>query len=125
MLRAEELGTATSVPEGFQVVYFVHVSNRHEAETQVHAWLASHRKAPGKEFFRVSLAEAIAALDRVSEMYPIVVGRGQHSWVLQQYFTAVTVKCSACGLENRVRQLAVSVNAKCRGCAAPFNPVTA
>jgi len=55
-------------------------------------------------------------------MYPVVVGRGRNSRVLPQFFEAVTVKCRACGLDNRVHQLAVAVRVKCRGCAAglPF-----
>jgi T5orf172 domain-containing protein len=116
-LRADELAAATAVPEGFQVVYFVHVSNHHEAESQVHSWLASHRKTLGKEFFNVPLSRAVEMLNRVAEMYPVVVGRGRNSWVLPQFFHAVTVKCPSCGLDNRVHQLAVSVRVKCRGCA--------
>ncbi len=46
--RAEELGTATAVPEGFQVVYFVHGSNHHEAEAHVHTWLAALSKKSGE-----------------------------------------------------------------------------
>jgi hypothetical protein len=47
-LRALELGQATAVPEGFQVVYFVHVSDRHAAESWVHQKLAHHRKSNSK-----------------------------------------------------------------------------
>ena len=32
MERAHELGTATAIPEDFELVYFVHVSNRSDAE---------------------------------------------------------------------------------------------
>ena len=117
-LRASELAAATAVPEGFQVIYFVHVSNRHEAESHVHNWLATHRKTLGKEFFNVPLSSAIEMLDRVAEMYPIVVGRGRNSWVLPQFFEAVMVKCPTCGLDNRVRRLAVSVYPKCGRCGA-------
>ncbi len=120
-LRAEELGTATAVPEGFQVVYFVHVSNHHEAEAHVHTWLAPYRKTQGKEFFSAPLAHAMEALDRVAEQYPVVVGRGKHAYVLPQMFAAVTVTCPKCGLENRVRRLAVSVLVRCRSCATPLD----
>ena len=64
------------------------------------------------------LARAIAMLDRVADMYPIVVGRGRYSWVLPQLFQGVTVTCPACGRDNGVRALAVPVYAKCGGCGA-------
>jgi len=119
--RAEELGTATAVPEGFQVIYFVHVSNHHEAEAHVHTWLAPYRKSQGKEFFSAPLAHAIEALDRVADHYPVVVGRGKHAYVLPQMFTAITVRCSQCGLENRVRRLAVTFVVRCRRCATTLD----
>lgn len=120
-LRAEELGTATAVPEEFQVVYFVHVSNHHEAEAHVHTWLAPYRKTQGKEFFSAPIAHAIEALHRVAEQYPVVVGRGKYAYVLPQMFSAMTVKCPKCGLENRVRRLAVTVLVRCRSCATPLD----
>lgn len=120
-LRAEELGTATAVPEGFQVVHFVHVSNHHEAEARVHAWLAPHRKAQGKEFFSAPLGQAIEALERVAELYPIIIGRGRNAYVLPQFFPATTAKCTNCGMENRVRRLAVSVVVRCRHCSTPLD----
>lgn len=80
MMRAHELGTATAVPEGFQLVHFVHVSNRNEAEKQVHAMLHPYRKTSSKEFFSAPVAQAVEVLDRVAEEYPIVVGRG--AWCL-------------------------------------------
>lgn len=120
-LRAEELGTATAVPEGFQIVYFVHVSNHHEAEARVHQTLGPFRKTLGKEFFSAPLSEAIRALDQVAEFYPVLIGSGKYRQVLPQLFGAVTVTCSRCGLDNRVRQLAVTVLAKCSGCQAPLS----
>ena len=53
--RAAELGAATAVPEGFQLLYFIHVSDRHRAETFVHEELAQYRKRASKEFFTVPL----------------------------------------------------------------------
>ncbi len=120
-LRAEELGAATAVPEGFQLVYFVHVSDHHEAEARVHAWLAPYRKTQGKEFFSSPVAHAVEALERAAELYPVIVGRGKYAYVLPQVFSAVTTKCPTCGLENRVRSLAVSVVVRCRNCATPLD----
>ena len=59
MERAHELGTATGVPEGFELVYFVHVSNRNDAERDVHHALDRYRQSHKKEFFEVSLRTAI------------------------------------------------------------------
>jgi len=120
-LRAEELGTATAVPEGFQIVYFVHVSNHHEAEARVHQTLAPFRKTMGKEFFSAPLSEAIRALEQVAELYPVLIGSGKHAQPLPQLFGSETVKCGSCGLENRVRALPVKVVAKCRGCRQPLS----
>jgi len=120
-LRAEELGAATAVPEGFQVVYFVHVSDHHEAEARVHSWLAPYRKTQGKEFFSAPVAHAIEALDRAAQVYPVTIGRGKHAYILAQFFTAVTTTCPNCGLENRVRRLAIPVLVRCRNCATPLD----
>ena len=107
MERAHELGTATGVPEGFELVYFVHVSNRNDAERDVHHALDRYRQSHKKEFFEVSLRTAIQALDRVADTYPIVVGRGSRSWVLPQYFQPLLVLCPSCGKTNRVKPLRI------------------
>ena len=122
MLRAVDLSSATAVPRDFQLVYFVHVADRHQAEQYVHAELASYRASPGKEFFSAPLVEAIEALDRAAASLPIVVGRGKYAYVLEQYFGAVTATCVGCGSKNRVRHLAITVAAKCRSCGKPLSP---
>jgi len=122
MLRAIELGAATAVPRDFDIIYFVHVADRHQAEQYVHTQLAAYRASPGKEFFSAPLVQAIEALDRAAESLPITIGRGRHAYVLQQYFEAVTTTCSRCGTKNRVRRLAISVAVKCRACGAPLAP---
>ena len=122
MERTHELGTATAVPEGFELVYFVHVANRNDAEKYVHDALATYRKSPKKEFFEVPLTRAIEALDRAAESFPIVVGRGSSARVLPQYFQSSNVRCPSCGKTNRVRQLGISVYLKCRVCKTPLPP---
>ena len=122
MLRAMELGAATAVPRDFDLIYFVHVADRHKAEQYVHTQLASYRASPGKEFFSAPLVQAIEALDRAAESLPIIIGRGQHPYSLQQYFETVTAICSRCGTTNRVRRLAITVAVKCRSCGTPLSP---
>src|SRR3989441_9859673 len=56
MLRAVELGAATAVPQDFEIIYFVHVADRHRAEQYVHSALASYRASPGKEVFSAPLS---------------------------------------------------------------------
>ena len=119
-LRALELGQATAVPEGFQVIYFVHVADRHAAETWVHQQLAHHRKSNSKEFFSCPLAHAIEALEYAAEQLPVVVGRGKHAWTLPQLFEPFQTRCLQCGTNNRVRPLAIPVVAKCRQCGTPL-----
>ena len=120
MQRAHELGTATAVPEGFELVYFVHVSDRNDAERAVHDTLVRYRPSHKKEFFEVPLTKAIEALDRAAETYPIIVGRGRSARVLEQYFQSANVRCPSCGKTNRVRQLGIPVYVKCRACKTPL-----
>ena len=122
MERAHELGIATAVPEGFELVYFAHVASRNDAEKHVHDTLARYRKSPKKEIFEVPLTTAIEALDRAAETFPIGVGRGSRARVLPQYFPSSNIRCRSCGKTKRVRQLGISVCLKCRLCKAPLPP---
>ena len=49
--RVEKLSSSTSVYRPFELVYFVHVSDRDLAEAHVHQALAASRINPAKEFF--------------------------------------------------------------------------
>ncbi|SRR6266511_864009 len=122
MVRAEELGTETGVPEGFELVYFVHVSDRNRAETFVHNELHSFRKSASKEFFHAPLTLAVEALNRAADQFPIVMGR-RNPQVLPQYFDTYTVQCRQCATPNRVRQMAVTILVRCGKCQAslPLN----
>ena len=64
MERAAELGATTAVPGAFQLIYFVHASDHHEAEKMVHGDLTPYRKSASKEFFELPLRIALEALDR-------------------------------------------------------------
>jgi len=121
IFRARELSAATAIPEGFCVVFFVHVVDRYAAESWVHAWLEPHRKTHNKEFFDVPLPKAIEALERVAEIYPVVSGRGKNRRVQPQLFAPFTTRCPQCGTENRVRWLAIPIVPKCGDCGAPLS----
>ena len=115
MLRAAELGAATAVPEGFQLIYFVHVSNHHNAEKMVHHALAAHRKSTSKEFFDVPLGTACKALDKAAGYYPILMHK-RPPVALPQYFEIFDVTCTDCGTRQKVRQLAVTASITCSTC---------
>lgn len=115
MQRAAELGAATAVPEGFELIYFVHVSNHHEAERMVHHHLAQYRKSAAKEFFDVRLRIVLTALDRAAATYPILM-RKRPPVALPQYFGVAQVTCPHCSTRQQVRQLAVEVIVKCSTC---------
>ena len=113
--RAAELGAATAVPEGFQLIYFIHASNHHNAEKMVHRMLTEYRKSSSKEFFNVSLRVAFEALDCAAASYPVLM-RKRPPQALPQYFEALDVTCPDCNTCQTVRQLAVAVTAKCSTC---------
>lgn len=115
MKRAAELGAATAVPEGFQLVYFIHASNHHHAEKMVHRALTEYRKSSSKEFFDVPLRTAIKALDHAAVSYPILM-RKRPPQALPQFFEVSRVTCPDCNTCQTVRQLAVAVTAKCSTC---------
>lgn len=120
-MRAQDLTRETGVPDAYQVVYFVHVSDRKAAEQAVHEWLAERRVKANKEFFEVPLALAIEALDAAARYFPVVLSPKRSPRVLPQAFDVVETLCSVCGLRNRSKQLAIPVRARCRGCQAPLN----
>lgn len=62
--RAVELST-TGVPVPFTVAFSAEVVNPVEAEAAVHLALASYRASPDREFFRVSVEEAVTAVEEV------------------------------------------------------------
>lgn len=65
----------TFVYRPFRLVYFVHVSDRDQAEGHVHQALAASRVNPAKEFFEVPIMTVIRALDEAASYWPIQLGR--------------------------------------------------
>ncbi len=118
-LRAQELGAETGVPEGFELVYFVHVSDRNKAETFVHSELDRFRKSARKEFFHAPLPTAVEALSRAADAFPVVIGR-RNPRILPQYFDTFMLQCNTCATTNRVRQMAVTITVRCGKCGGPL-----
>ena len=122
MARVSELSASTAVYGDFKLVYFVHVAQRDPAEGNAHNLLRAYRITPNKEFFRAPLPKVVAALERVAQMFPIVIGKGSRSRVLQQALGVLLTRCNECGYENRVRQLLVPIKVNCGKCGKGLGP---
>ena len=70
--RLRELNAPTGVPQAFEVIYTVEVSDCAAAERFVHETLRSKRANQGREFFRVETAEAIDALLMARQEFSLV-----------------------------------------------------
>ncbi|MEV4993318.1 GIY-YIG nuclease family protein [Streptomyces niveus] len=69
--RAREISRATGVPEEYEVIYDQVVSDASAAEKQIHSLLRSHRVNPKREFFRISIREAIRHVQESCARYPV------------------------------------------------------
>lgn len=69
--RLRELNAATGVPQAFEVIYTIRVSDCAAAERSVHEALREKRTNQGREFFQVSTAEAIDALIAVRQRFSV------------------------------------------------------
>lgn len=69
--RVAALSSATGVPEPFQIAYAAYVENAPFVERALHSAFSLH-KMPGREFFRLSVASAIAALS-LAEVRPVAL----------------------------------------------------
>jgi hypothetical protein len=79
--RVKELSSATGVPQPFEIEYYCLTRNLEEIEKEVHRRFSAHRKK-GKEFFFISLAEAVRVID--SLIKPVVPDRFCRVAVSQQ-----------------------------------------
>ena len=73
--RVAGLSQSTSVYRPFELVYFVHVSDRDQAEGFAHEALKDARVNPGKEFFEAPLMTIVKALDEAALRWPFQLGR--------------------------------------------------
>lgn len=99
--RAAEL-EGTGVPAPFIVEYYCLIEDAPTVEATVHKNLSAQRYSTGREFFRISVDEAIKAVE-------CCAGQREHSWRL----TSENPKTQA--LENK-RPIAVP----CPGCGASY-----
>lgn len=107
--RAQDLGRATGVPGAFELVYFIHVSDRRAAEHLLHQRLDRYRTSAYKEFFEVTVSKVVDAMDEAAAAYPIAIGgRWPNIQYLPQVFAHTVIVCPHCGQKNKVRALAVA-----------------
>ncbi|MCY4400555.1 MAG: GIY-YIG nuclease family protein [Gemmatimonadetes bacterium] len=120
VVRVERLSSSTSVYRPFQLVYFVHVSDRDRAEGHVHQALAASRVNPAKEFFEVPIMTVVQALDQAANYWPIQLGRTPRSGYLEPALKPRVVACQQCGGRTKVPRLLISVHVTCKHCSAGF-----
>lgn len=116
--RSAKISSATAIPAPFELVYYVHVSNRWHAEAFVHSRLDKDRYRPNREFFNVTIAQAIRTLDQAAQHFPITMGNHQSFSVLPQDYGHVNIiTCSSCGTRVRKKHLPIQVIARCPTCS--------
>ena len=78
--RVSELSGATGVPTGFVVEAFFEVDRPAELEKQIHRALKRHRVREEREFFRLSVAEAIKIIYQICRSPPTKNTRTAPGW---------------------------------------------
>lgn len=73
--RVKQINAATGVPEDFVVQYQYPCFNAHDLEQEIHRYLESevgNRKNKNKEFFNMTVEQAISVIERIGEPYKMV-----------------------------------------------------
>jgi len=104
--RAQELSAATGVPTPFEIEYYCLTRNVENIEAEVHKRLSKYQH-PGKEFFSISLAQAVNVIDSLIQQ--IEPDRFSKVHTRHEGSGPVLYLCPTCGARN----LSPS---KCIGC---------
>lgn len=124
-LRLKELSSQTGVPCPFEVVYFVHVLDRKQAEHQVHQALFDFRVSESNEFFTAPLSHVKRLFDQAAEAYPTCFSsRGKRRAAIPQPYApsptdpqmTSTIECISCLTENRIPDPQTLKSATCGKC---------
>ncbi len=67
--RAKQLSTGTGIPAPYAVAWKMHVSDCRVVEQSAHAKLATHRVRNNREFFRLSVEDAIEVISTIAVPY--------------------------------------------------------
>ncbi len=104
--RAMELSSATGVPDAFVVEYF-HISDDvEEIESLAHAQLEELRYKGNREFFEISLGDAVTLIQRLIKQ-PVVSFKKESAASVD-----ATFQCRRCGF-SYVRSAAQQFCPKC------------
>ena len=122
--RIEQLSGSTSVYRPFELVYFVHISDRDQAEGFAHQALRNSCVNPGKEFFEAPLMAVVKVLDEAARQWQIPLGRTPRAGFLQPALGKRIVPCPRCGARNSLPQLLVDISVTCMVCRTPYELVT-
>lgn len=101
-------------------MYFVHVSDRDQAEGHVHQALAASRVNPSKEFFLAPLMTVVRVLDEAASRWPIQLGRTARAGFLEPALMPRVVACRHCDRRIKVPRLLVSLRVNCSHCSGGF-----
>src|SRR5688500_212081 len=67
--RARQLSTGTGIPAPYAVAWKMHVRDCRIVEQEAHAKLAPHRVRNNREFFRLSVEDAIEVISTIAVAY--------------------------------------------------------
>jgi T5orf172 domain len=110
-LRAAELSYHKGVPHAFTVAFYVEVTKRFSAENVVHAALSGDRVSADREFFKLSLGEAISFI--ANTVFEYVPENSSFRPVLERLVHGFDM-CPKCTL--RMNPAGFRVSWKCAGC---------
>lgn len=116
--RIKQLSASTSVYRAFELVYFVHVSDRDAAEGYAHLSLKDSRVNHGKEFFKAPVKTVVQVLDEAAQRWPIQLGRTLRSGFVEPALGKRVVTCPRCESKFRLPQLLVNISVTCNACGA-------
>ena len=101
--RAVELSRSSGVPTDFMVAHYLHVSDCDEVESLVHEKLKQYRLNPDREFFRLSLRDAVQTLSEVASNYQLPHLGASRDWDRKdEDENHHDIVCQKCGLGYRV-----------------------
>ena len=121
--RAQELSIATGVPVPFEIEYYCLSDNVEAVEREIHARLTSKRVSDAREFFRMSISEAVTIAD--SCIRPVKRIRFQRAGAddvrssSDSSFTStqnVAVTCLFCSMQFHVTLARYENGARCPQC---------
>jgi len=110
--RAQELSAATGVPTLFEVEYHCLTRNVENVEVEVHKRLSKYQQ-PGKEFFSISLVQAVDIIDSLIQQ--VESDRFSKVRMRQEGSAPVLYLCPTCGARNLSPSKCIGCGRECIG----------